>query len=191
MINQFNLKSVFILILTLYFKGSYSSQTSTLALKDTFEGNKITAISENDEHIWIGTNNGLVRITKKNGKRRVYHTRNSILPANYITSVCTRNNGHVWIGTLKGIVMNDGYCFFWMNTENTDLPDNTISFLSEDANGILWIGTRTGLVKVCGNKFHQFDIRIKEIKNEKNGLVSFVTSTDQNITPDYFSGKKK
>jgi ligand-binding sensor domain-containing protein len=161
---------------------STHAQGANYKVNDTILGDKIiTALAESEEYRWVGTTNGLIRISRKTGKQKIYTRENSNLPGGFITSLCCRKNGHVWIGTMNGIVVNDGYYFFWMNVENTDIPDNQVFFIVEDKDQVVWVGTHSGLLKVRNNKFKQFDINVKEVITEKNGGNLFITTSNENI----------
>src|SRR4030095_2013687 len=133
----------------------------------------ITAFAENDKFIYIGTNDGLIIITKKNGKKQILTNKKSSLPSNHITSIACTLSGHAYIGTDKGMLFWDNYGFIPITTENSQLPDNHISALAVDHNDVLWIGTASeGLVKAIGYPVKAFKTQPIEFNNESIYSIS-------------------
>jgi ligand-binding sensor domain-containing protein len=136
------------------FSGSFAAINFDDYKKFVHPQDSITSIAADENFIWIGTNNGFLRIDKSSNKRGYYCVKNSVLPSDFITSICCRKNGDTWIATPKGILRYDRYAFLTITTENSELPENNITSITEDVNENLWVGTREkGLVKICGNKF--------------------------------------
>ena len=89
----------------------------------------ITAQAETETSWWLGTTHGIYRITKKNMKVKHYTTSNSLLPSDFITSICAMSDGQVYIGTKKGILRYDRFAFLIISTENSRLPSDNIRSL--------------------------------------------------------------
>ncbi len=175
-------KIAVILVLLQFHSADFTAQPFCHKINDTLADGKVITVTSQDEAFqWIGTTDGLVRISRKNGRQKMIGSSHSSNPFGFITSICCRKNGHVWIGTLNGIILYDGYYFFRMNTENTNLADNLINFIHEDKDEIVWVGTRDGLVKVHKNRFQLFKINVVEIMNQQNGNNLFITATNQKI----------
>ncbi len=140
----------------------------------------VTAVSACEEFTWIGTNNGICRISKKSGKKNYYSTTNTPLQSNHITSVCCRANGDVWIGTPKGILFYDGYAFNVVDIDNSKLPENFITSMKEDKNNDLWIGTsKSGLVKVHRNRFFIYNVANSSLND--NNICTIKTDLKDNL----------
>ncbi len=148
----------------------------------------ITAIGECDNYIWIGTNHGVYKINKRNGKRYHYTKKKSQLPDDYITSIACAPDGQTYIGTFKGILMWNNSGFVVINTENSNIPSNYITALAIDRENNLWIGTYgDGLVKSTGDPIKPFRMQPVEYNNEKIYAISFDQSN--NVWVTFYDGK--
>lgn len=174
---------IFFLSFALYVQPA-SAKNRPLAIPQIIDsGTTITAIASNENFIWVGTDQGLYRIViTRNNKHKLKHftITNSILPDNYITSVCCSNDGKVWIGTNKGLVFYNGFVYTLITKENSGLPDNRISSIALDEQKNLWIGTMfNGLVKTDGESYKVYntfnsnigDNNIYSVSIDKSGAV--------------------
>src|SRR4051812_31376071 len=100
----------------------------------------ITAVAETEKYFWIGTEDGLWKINKKNSQREHLTMDNSQLPSNDITCICVEPDGNVWIGTPAGILRYDNYVFYALDSKNANLPDDHITAIACDINDNIWIG---------------------------------------------------
>ena len=176
------MKQASIIVLFLFISVFSFSQTTIKEAATYIDStSKVTAVSENEKYIWIGTDHGIIGVNKKNKKTFHLTKSNSVLPADYITSVCCRKDGNVWVGTLNGILRYDGYTFMLVNSENSGLPDALVTSIVEDKNGNLWIGTFFGgLVKVHNNKYSVYNLKnssvvcncVYNLSTDDKGIVS-------------------
>ena len=150
--------SVFFLLSFLINAGNLHSSLQGLALDSNTH---ISAVASDEEHIWIGTNDGVYKINKKTKKGTHLTKDNSLLPSNYVTSICCRKNGNVWIGTSCGVLRYDNVTYVLVTTENSYLPDNHITSVVEDSEENLWIGTYFGGLA----KLHNFHYTVFNQKN--------------------------
>lgn len=100
--------------------------------------------SDHHGNIWIAhCNNGL---TKFDGTSWInYHTSNSMLPSNDITSVAVETNGVVWLTTrYNGLVKIDGNAWTVYTTSNSGLPSNSFNKIMIDSSNVKWIATGNG-----------------------------------------------
>jgi len=112
----------------------------------------ITARGETEKYIWEGTNQGLYRTNKSNGKRKFLTLKNSKLPDNYITSIACLIDGQTYIATLNGILFWDNYSFFLITTENSDLPENKVIDIKVGPGDALIIKTKScGIFRGIGH----------------------------------------
>ncbi len=65
----------------------------------------INSIATENENIWCGTKNGLMRFT--NSQWKVYNVQNSELPSDTVYQISVDADGTKWIGTQKGLVAFD------------------------------------------------------------------------------------
>lgn len=69
----------------------------------------ITAMAMDGNFFWLGTTNGLYKISLKSRKNnKSYFENNSKLPSNRINSIVADDYGTVWIGTEKGLLEING-----------------------------------------------------------------------------------
>ena len=125
-------------------------------------GDYISAMAEEGDHLWICTWGGLVKINKKNGDRFFYDKLNSGLINNRISCIATDNLGNKWIadgywwieGT--GLTKFDGTNWEVFNTSNSELPSNQVRSIAVDELDNIWIGTENGLAKFDGINWQIF-----------------------------------
>ena len=104
--------------------------------------------------VWIGTNNGLFRVTDRGTEK--YSSSNG-LSNDYIISILEDSGGNLWFGTLKGLNRlkknQDGPPGF------ESLPGEvTVLCLFEDNEHSLWIGTNEeGIKRLKESKFTYFE----------------------------------
>ena len=126
-------------------------------------------------NIWVGTWNGLNRITTNRSNdyskvvdriTQIYNNENDTnsLSNNRIISIENDSKGNLWFGTYGGGLnkldskyLNEEEFVFKHWNENDGLANNIIYGIEEDNNGNLWLGTNNGLSK--------FNPRIKKFKN--------------------------
>ena len=118
--------------------------------------NEIRALCEDDNYIWMATNNGLIKRTK-NGVLIAHLTSdNSILPSNDVFALAMDHNATLWIGTALGVCAYNKYTSQWKvyNTSN-GLPGNKVKAIAVDLSGNVWIGNYSPsyLTKFDGTKF--------------------------------------
>ncbi|NIR09150.1 MAG: hypothetical protein GTN82_27340 [Candidatus Aminicenantes bacterium] len=129
------------------------------------EQNTVLSIWQaNDNYIWLGTMNGLVRF---DGVRfKTFNTNNTKqLHDNIIRIIHEDREGNLWIGTEKGGLscLKDGVFKSYSLEKEPKLKD--IQAIFEDREGTLWIGTLdNGLVRFKKGKFIHY--------TEANGLLS-------------------
>jgi len=94
-----------------------------------------------DGAIWIGTTNGLVRLTA--GQERLFTVKDG-LADNGIFSLAQGRDGSLWIGTKNGFSrMRSGELESFRTKQG--LSQSTVFALHEDREGGLWVGTKHGL----------------------------------------------
>lgn len=115
-----------------------------LYLPNQFPTNEITALSEADGFVWVGTRRGLYKapLDDLSGENWEYlDASNSPLPANWITSLFPDPDGGMWIGTFKGAVYLGSV---WL--QDPILLDQQIRAISKDPReNNIWLGTERGV----------------------------------------------
>lgn len=115
---------------------------------------KITALAcAGKGIIWVGTNKGLMRLSKsgnvyKINLQRTFNKKINSIVENNINTLVTDQHNILWIGTSKaGLIklnLSTGATQFY-STANKTLSSNSVRKLLLDKNGLLWIGTQKGI----------------------------------------------
>jgi len=131
---------------------------------------------ENENILWIGTNNGLNRLDKRTGTYTYYgHSDkdHGSISENTIRCVFRDSKGNIWAGTEGGLnkfLPQSGTFEKYTKGKNNPkaISDNTIWKITEDKNGNLWLATNNGL-----NKFDPAGLKFTHYKynpSDKNSL---------------------
>lgn len=99
--------------------------------------NIINAIDGYDNFIWVGTNNGIIRIDITSGEK-IFYTTNDGLPHNKISDVFVDSKGNAWIATRANGLYSVNSDNEYKITGNFVLEFIAIT---EDDNGNLWAAT--------------------------------------------------
>lgn len=136
--------------------------------------------AETSESVWLGTDNGLYQINKKNGKFAHLTSENSVLPSNNIKGICVTADENVYAATDNGIFRFDGVSYLAISTENANLPTNHFTSIACDENGRIFLGTANhGIVMMKNYKCQIFNTQnsvlttnsIRTIYCNENGII--------------------
>ncbi|MFA9391985.1 MAG: two-component regulator propeller domain-containing protein [Prolixibacteraceae bacterium] len=114
----------------------------------------ITTITNSDNHLLVGSLNGLVvlRLDQQNKVIRAkgYSINNSEISSNNVISLLHDKNKTIWIGTTYGGInlfdpINES---FRIMAKKEGLPSNNISGIKEDSLGNIWISSNVGISKI-------------------------------------------
>ncbi len=135
---------------------TYNTENSPLP------NNRVTDIMEDQyDRIWIGTEDGVVRIT--GGVWDVLNTENSGLASNFIYKIFEDSQGNIWFGAhewsaTSGLTKFDGMDWHVYTPWNSGLQESTILGIAEDSHGNLWFGnTWGGLTVLMGDRWIQYN----------------------------------
>ncbi len=106
---------------------------------------------DDEDHIWIGTQAGLVKYDKTTGQSQIFNASNSGLPENTVAAIAKDQDGKLWISTMfEGVVTFDNQ--YWEEVENVNnyLSGSGVNDIYVDANNIKWMASSLGLIKVDG-----------------------------------------
>lgn len=135
----------------------------------------IRCITEINNSLWFGTDDGIITYEPKNKKYnvlRIGNTDDNKYNNRIISFSKDANSQFIWIGTWGGLVkynVSDNSYVTYQNTEHdaTSLADNKISCLFTDKHKNLWVGTQEQGVNIYFPSSTKFPIY-----NQLNGLNS-------------------
>lgn len=142
--------------------------------------------SDDEGNIWIGTSNGLDKISKEFKSIKQYNNdeENAISDSAIYNIICDKN-GDMWIGTANsGLVKIDKKTEEIKQYKNkindeTSLCNNHIKEIFIDSNDVMWIGTNNGLAK-----HNKDDDSFYTYKNSSYDVNSLAHNTIFSITED-------
>lgn len=152
-----------------------------------------------DNNIWIGSNDGLTKISlEKNSIRytKFLHNNNIVnsLSGNYVTTITEDKMRRIWIGTLhEGINLFDKktQTFTHFNRTTSGLINDNIRKIICSKDGNLWIGTQEGL-SILNMPVFKFTSYKHETENTKslsqNSIYSIFADKDNSIWVGTFFG---
>ena len=139
----------------------------------------ITALEEEGDYIWVGTNGGLAKINKISGNIFFYNKTNADLPSNSVHSIAIDGSGNKWIGTSGGLAKYDGTTWSTYNTSNSKLPNNSINSIAIDGGGNIWIGTNGGLTKYDGTNWTTYDTSNRRLPSKVISSIAIDGSSNK------------
>ena len=128
----------------------YNTKTCDIA------GNNIAALAADNKGIWVGTYQGLSRLS--NGQWQDYAEYNEKLKDQSINCMMTDRRGVVWIGTDDyGVIEFDGRRWTEYSTETKRLKMKFVKEITQDKDGTYWIGvTLGGLISYDGHTWEKY-----------------------------------
>lgn len=123
---------------------AYADRAGVTVLPE-FKGQKIRALYERAEGLWVATNMGVY--WWQDEVVRHFSERSGLL-SNDVVDMCEGDDGLLWMASKKGLIAYDGTHFFNYTSAVTGLPSNIITSLACGSNKKLWIGTEGGLVQL-------------------------------------------
>ncbi len=161
--------------LTKKFKHYKQEQNSINSLSNNF----VNALLDEDDYLWIGTDNGLNLFDKKNKtfKRFVHNPHdNKSIGSNYVCAIEKDSRGNLWIGTWAGGLnlfnrkTNTFTRFKYDPNNNKSIGSDNMFAILKDHDGDLWIGTMGGGLNLFDYKNKTFK-RYINIDNDKNTIT--------------------
>lgn len=154
----------------------------------------VNDIAEDEQsNIWIGTENGLLRIIPNDNNSSLpqytwyrHHENENSLSNNYILNLEIGSEGEIWIGTLyNGIdkmvldkINGEAEFINYSHKEDdpTSLTNNAVTSLYEDSQGRLWIGIVSGL-----NIFDKHNGTMRSFFNEQEYTIDNINVDSQGL----------
>ncbi len=125
----------------------------------------VNSIFEEEQYLWIGTENGLNRIDKETGAVRLFkhddHDPGSI-GANAVYAIFKDSFGNLWIGTWNGGLhiynyQKENFTHFLNDPKNPrSISSNRVFKIFQDKEGRLWLGTIGGGLNLYDYKTNTF-----------------------------------
>jgi len=157
----------------------YDYKTSNFTVindeSETFTYESILTLSQIDENIWVGTEDGLFKIKReKFSLDNINIQKIPGLSGNQITTVCEDNNGHIWVGTAESGINqltfeNDQLVSNVIFTKTDhNVPTDGIHYIFQDSRNKIWVcSSGKGLLTYDpqANSFIQVDI-LKDSKTD-------------------------
>ncbi len=136
--------------------GLYRLSPRNISMLQVSEGGELisawTITQDHQHNIWLGTENGLQRIS---GQRITTYFRNTIpykLPGWYISALYVAKDDSLWIGHLYGIAhLQHGKCTAYKYPQL-----ERVAAITEDRLGQIWLGTQNGLARFQAGQFKFF-----------------------------------
>ena len=138
----------------------------------TLSDPSVMSFVEDDDKLWIGTDNGLN--VMKDGVIKPYGKIVSTDRAEVILSLLKDKSGGLWIGTydlgLYHLDKKKNITRYVHNRKDpTSLSDNIVWDLAQDSLGNIWVGTENGL-----DRFNPLTRRFENSRNKPNGNIAEV-----------------
>ncbi len=116
-----------------------------------YKGNHINSLVEDSINIWVGTQNGLIRINKTTNNKTFYNCLNSDIPINKVRKLFIDHNQNLWLSDKKDhLAKYDGQNWTFYKVSNNN-ESWRIEDIKEDANHAIWVSTNQhGIIKFDG-----------------------------------------
>ena len=146
-----------------------------------------TLYFDNDNSLWIGTDNGIskMNLTSEEIKRYVPNP-NDPFALNNLTAyyIYGDRSGTIWVATDNGlnkyVPENDGFIHYTSNeNDSNSLSSNELLTIYEDKIGTLWIGTYAHGINSFNKETEKFN-RYEEIPELATAVVYGIFDDDQN-----------
>ncbi|WP_434798386.1 ligand-binding sensor domain-containing protein [Terrisporobacter vanillatitrophus] len=161
-----------------------------LGLKDNLSDKNIYSINkDSQDNLWIGTNQGINKISAKTNKVSHY-TIGNIKTTQWgkISSIIFDNKNNLWVGTseqgLKKIdLKNNKVKSFNMDENDTNkLQSNAIRKILQDSSGNMWMATEKGLSKyIEGDTFVTYQNKDYDNSTLANNIVFTLMEDDSGL----------
>ncbi|GAK52492.1 histidine kinase [Candidatus Moduliflexus flocculans] len=148
----------------------------------------ITALAGDQQHLWVGTTDGLNAFDLKNAtwtRYRFQQENPQSLSHSEVTALCVDRNGGLWVGTIAGLNRFEAatgtftrYTHDLVNQNS--LSSNRITAVQQDRLGMLWIGTADGGV----NRFDPAKDLWHAYRHDEANLDSLTADQITSVLPD-------
>ena len=124
----------------------------------TGEGSYVRSLLADDDSLWVGTSEGIVKVARRTGTALQTYTMADGLKSPYIFTMKRDPRGGYWFGTNNGGVSRfDGKS--WKTYLPSDgLADFWVYGVDFAADGTIWIATWNGVSRFDGTRFKNYNI---------------------------------
>lgn len=159
-------------------------ETIPLPLSKRLKNNLLLSLIKDHEtegHLWLGTEQGLIRWHIATGESELY------LPATPIKSMLYDEKGNLWIGTDNGLFIKPpSTTKFICNRKRMDDPhslqNDVVWAIFKDREQNLWFGTDNGIsLRLASKRYNRFSIREITGSNEENILFTIHKDRRHNL----------
>lgn len=109
--------------------------------------------TEQDTSLWVGTDNGLIKLDKRNGKRLQTYTAKNGLPDHVVYSVVPDQSGYLWLSTNNGLVRFREDVGFQHIRHTAGVEFNSFAAFRAD-DGKIYFGSTQGLICIQPESFN-------------------------------------
>jgi ligand-binding sensor domain-containing protein/signal transduction histidine kinase len=148
----------------------------------TLSSKYVNVFFEEGDFLWVGTDNGLNQVNKKNGKIEVFFNdpfNPQSISSNWVHSIFKDSRGDLWIGTRAGGLNKFNYSsgtftrFLNNPLDSNSIQSNNIFAIYEDTKKNLWLGSMEGGLIL----FDRDKLRFRNFTKENASLATnYVTS---------------
>ena len=112
-------------------------------------GNNIHSIYATEDHLWFGTENGLINVNRKNGEVLPVSGQEYGLPDDRVTAIVGSPAGDLWIGTSQnGVFQLNRWAYRFVRIPiSSGTLENAINAMAF-RDSLLWIATNKGVCRV-------------------------------------------
>ena len=130
---------------------------------NSLSGNDITSIVSGDEHVWVGTSNGLNLFNKENSEIISFYSSDGLL-GNHIYALLDHGNGQMWVSTASGIQLISFENEKLVVHKSIENSGGIVRNIYRDMHGRLWLLSQQQVICI---RFDENDklIEVTRLKN--------------------------
>jgi PAS domain S-box-containing protein len=159
--------------------------------KNSLNNNQVNVLLEESNYLWIGTEGGLNRYSKKDGIYKFYvhdPSNKKSIGSNAVWALCKDKQGNLWVGTWGGGLNRYDYQsetfehYYYDDKDSNSIGSDNVFSIYEDTKGNLWIGTMGGGLNIFDRKkeiFTRYNVSNSAIYT--NYVPSIIETKNGNI----------
>lgn len=151
---KMNIKKIILLIIPFSFVFNVQAQNPEWMRFDGLYFPIAYALYDDDEYLWIGAREGLIRFHKKTYNYDYYSELDNPDAVNNINKLVMDRNGVLWLTNRNGLISFYNGIWTRYNTDNSEIHSNYITSIAIDEMDNVWFGTENGIGKFDGTDFY-------------------------------------